>query len=153
MKQHINTVEELKQAYFKEVMTTAAPSPLPYKPRWLNAIYAFLNSYFWLPCSCGKKFGGHESYEDRGGWGVCPECSIEIWNERIEKNEYKNKMAKIWNACKHGKWKYKGITADSYPDHDIECGKCGFTTGLACEHGGSVACQTCVNKFIGVLNN
>jgi len=29
--------------------------------RWLNFLYAHLNSYFWLPCGvCGEYFGGHE---------------------------------------------------------------------------------------------
>lgn len=148
---YVNTVEELKRAYFKVVQTTAKPSPLPYKPRWLNAIYATINGYFWLSCpKCNKYFGGHELYEDEGGWGVCPECSIKIWNERIDKEKYEKKMQAVWDKCKHGKWKYNGVTTESYPDHDIECKKCGFKTGLACEHGGSVACQNCVDKFIKV---
>ena len=33
----------------------------PVRWRWLNRIYAHINSYFWLPCPiCNEKFGGHE---------------------------------------------------------------------------------------------
>jgi hypothetical protein len=50
-------------------------------PRWMNRLYAFLNGYFWLPCECGRYFGGHEWFHDNdvydgggSGHGVCPEC-------------------------------------------------------------------------------
>jgi hypothetical protein len=50
-------------------------------PRWVNCIYAFTKGYFWLPCDCGRYFGGHEwfhgsdVYDGHGsGHGVCPEC-------------------------------------------------------------------------------
>lgn len=34
---------------------------MPYRPRWLNRLYAGLFGYFWLPCPlCGEYFGGHE---------------------------------------------------------------------------------------------
>ncbi len=55
-------------------------------PRWLvpvRWIYAFLGSYFWLPCpKCGINFGGFEagssSFEfpvgDGGFWICCRWC-------------------------------------------------------------------------------
>jgi DNA-directed RNA polymerase subunit RPC12/RpoP len=50
--------------------------------RWFNRLYAFINGYFWLPCSlCGKNFGGHEWFPDNSisisygeGEAVCPNC-------------------------------------------------------------------------------
>lgn len=57
---------------------------LPYHPRWLNRLYAFLANYFWLPCACcGRMFGGHEwiaschtiwDKEHRDGKATCPRC-------------------------------------------------------------------------------
>lgn len=53
---------------------------LPYRPRFLNKIWAFIFGYFWLPCPlCGNKFGGHECWESlmvsySEGVGVCPKC-------------------------------------------------------------------------------
>jgi hypothetical protein len=35
---------------------------LPYKPRLLNWLYAFLMCHFWKRCpNCNRYFGGHES--------------------------------------------------------------------------------------------
>ena len=50
------------------------------RPRILQQVYAFLWSYFWLPCPiCGEDFGGHESagtlfHSWSGGRSVCPDC-------------------------------------------------------------------------------
>lgn len=50
-------------------------------PRWVNKLYANLNGYFWLPCDCGRYFGGHEWFsgntvmdDEHGGHGICPKC-------------------------------------------------------------------------------
>jgi len=85
----IKSVDEFKKIYWEKMAryTTATPSPLPYKPRWINWLYACFNAYFWLPCPlCGKKFGGHEWYASidngcGGGRGVCPECSLANYNK------------------------------------------------------------------------
>lgn len=63
-------------------------------PRWLHMLYAFLHSYFWLPCPiCGKRFGGHEwetnseLYVSPGLYeGVCRNCKEEagIRNSELE---------------------------------------------------------------------
>ena len=53
---------------------------LPYYPRFINHIFAYLLGYFWLPCPiCGRNFGGHEwsntLLSSTGhGKGVCPKC-------------------------------------------------------------------------------
>lgn len=54
-------------------------------PRFLHRCYAFLMSYFWLPCPlCKEYFGGHEvthwrSISDPSRWGiknsVCRACA------------------------------------------------------------------------------
>jgi len=56
--------------------------PAPDAPRVLHKLYAYLHSYFWLPCPvCGKEFGGHEwnkgtlmTAHDRGV-GTCDDCA------------------------------------------------------------------------------
>lgn len=63
---------------------------LPYRPRWLNRIYANRRGYFWLPCArCDRMFGGHECGENvvnpedfrdgppnsYSGWMLCRGCS------------------------------------------------------------------------------
>lgn len=53
--------------------------------RWISYLYAWINSYFWLPCPlCGRHFGGHEWYPGNTlmispyqGKGVCPRCGSE----------------------------------------------------------------------------
>ena len=47
----------------------------------MNCIYAFFMRYFWLPCECGRYYGGHEWFSENsvydgagGGHGVCPRC-------------------------------------------------------------------------------
>lgn len=60
-------------------------------PRFLHKIYAYLNSYFWLPCPiCGHEFGGHEwrggdslkQIESPVSFGVCKNCAPKAaeWN-------------------------------------------------------------------------
>lgn len=54
---------------------------LPYRPRFINKMFAYLLGYFWLPCPlCGEDFGGHEwrvslMRSTGEGKGVCPKCS------------------------------------------------------------------------------
>jgi hypothetical protein len=70
-----------------------APPWLPRRPRWINALYARWNSFFWLPCHlCGHPFGGHEwrnsdthMMELGRGQGVCEDCGPEArrLNERF----------------------------------------------------------------------
>ena len=59
---------------------------IPYRPRWLNQVYAQVFGYFWLPCPiCGEFWGGHEW---RAPWqeitccrsesrchGICTRCA------------------------------------------------------------------------------
>ena len=83
---------------------------LPYKPRWLNALYAHLSAHFWLPCSlCGEKYGGHEPHGhlDDGPWGghsVCRNCKQEAEkrNQKLyETPEYKRALSAHYsNAIK-----------------------------------------------------
>lgn len=53
---------------------------IPYKPRFINWLWAIWGGYFWLPCPiCKKKFGGHEMSGQvlltyGHGKGVCPKC-------------------------------------------------------------------------------
>ena len=61
--------------------------------RFYHKLYAFLGSYFWLPCPiCKEYFGGHEVYGyllnspyNGRGWGICPKCTdeAEIRNRNI----------------------------------------------------------------------
>lgn len=58
--------------------SSAARIPLRRRFRRLNQAYAFLASYFWLPCPiCGEMFGGHECgtksvpAKDGNGWIAC----------------------------------------------------------------------------------
>ncbi len=68
------------------------------RPRIFQQMYAFLHSYFWLPCPlCGQHFGGHEWLnEDNScilsswdaGQGVCPDCTrngaAKAYNDRFD---------------------------------------------------------------------
>lgn len=62
------------------------------RPRWLQRFWAWLNSYFWLPCPlCGEYFGGHEwagtlQLDASRGKGVCVNCVISAArrNEQME---------------------------------------------------------------------
>jgi hypothetical protein len=70
----------------------------PRRPRWIHAIYALKNGYYWLPCVlCGRNHGGHEiggsvpdpiMQHDQGGgeWGttICPWCTAERNGKSIE---------------------------------------------------------------------
>lgn len=64
---------------------------LPYKPRFINWIWACWGGYFWLPCPiCDELLGGHEP---RGtlmktrstGTGVCRNCINEARERNIAK--------------------------------------------------------------------
>lgn len=55
---------------------------LPYRPRFLNFLWAMWGSYFWCRCSiCHKYFGGHEHgngslmYDWNNGEIVCRKCA------------------------------------------------------------------------------
>ncbi len=58
---------------------------MPYRPRWLNHIYAVVTGYFWAPCPlCGEMFGGHEWRDGHTLWNepdlgilTCPRCKPE----------------------------------------------------------------------------
>lgn len=55
---------------------------MPYRPRFLNRVWAWLRGYFWVPCPiCKKSFGEHEWLPgnelwltDRDAVAVCPSC-------------------------------------------------------------------------------
>jgi hypothetical protein len=76
-----------------------APPWLPRRPRWINALYARWNSFFWLPCHlCGHPFGGHEwrnsdthMMELGRGQGVCEDCGPEA--RRLSEPFYR---APVW---------------------------------------------------------
>lgn len=76
--------DEVREYYFRTVNPVTVPARnsgwIPFRPRWLNWIYAMLNGYFWLPCECGKYFGGHEWYGSHEDHGVCPTCTMETFN-------------------------------------------------------------------------
>jgi hypothetical protein len=65
---------------------------IPYRPRFLNYIWALYGGYFWLPCPlCSKNFSGHEwtvllSTSYTTGIGVCPKCIIKA--EKLNKMQY-----------------------------------------------------------------
>lgn len=48
-------------------------------------------------------------------------------------------------VCKHRKWEDIGI---SQGWHELRCQDCGKVIALSCPHGGSCACQACVDEFI-----
>lgn len=58
---------------------------MPYRPRLLNRIYAWIRGYFWIPCPiCKRGFGEHEWLPgnelwltDRDSVAVCPRCADE----------------------------------------------------------------------------
>lgn len=73
---------QLRQLRFLTVCTSAKNHHLPFRPRWINYIYAKLNRYFWLDCHlCGQEFGGHECYGSSGNRGICPSCVLKRFNE------------------------------------------------------------------------
>ena len=68
--------------YFAIIQTTKMNHGLPYKPRWINKLYAKLFGFFWLECDkCGTEYGGHEAYDGENNRCVCPECSVKKHNE------------------------------------------------------------------------
>jgi hypothetical protein len=77
----VNGLRRLNNDYRRRC-STQGPNYISYGPRWFNQLYAFLNSYFWLPCHlCDTKFGGHEWMCSDGGQGICPKCSLKQYNE------------------------------------------------------------------------
>jgi len=79
---HLSSVNELKRLKGMNKF-------LPFKPRFINKLYANLNGYFWLPCHlCDRNYGGHEWYgsDDRIMKGICPECVLKTYNETGEFN-------------------------------------------------------------------
>lgn len=72
----------LREYYFKTVQTTEYHHHIPFKPRWINYLYANLNGYFWFSCyKCGQKYGGHETYGSVNNRLVCPTCALKNYNE------------------------------------------------------------------------
>jgi len=63
---------------------------IPRRPRFLNAIAAYLGGYLWLPCPiCNEKFAGYESTEiifDSWTTGkmVCWRCSEKAAEKNAE---------------------------------------------------------------------
>jgi len=55
---------------------------MPYQPRLMNRLYAWLRGYSWIPCPiCKRGFGEHEWFPDNELWlterdsvAVCPRC-------------------------------------------------------------------------------
>lgn len=77
-----NNENQLRKHYFKVVQTTAINHHIPFKPRFLNKIYADICGYFWLNCHlCNNKFGGHEWYGSENMVGVCPSCTLKHFNK------------------------------------------------------------------------
>jgi hypothetical protein len=75
------------------------------KPRWVQHLYAVLNSYFWLPCPiCGQDFGGHESGNRSlitafgEGKTVCCDC---VQNGRLEDEQERIRLIPRCNTCVH----------------------------------------------------
>jgi hypothetical protein len=78
----VKNINDLRRLYFKTVQTTAVNHGLPYKPRWINMLYANFLGYFWLAChKCNTNYGGHEWYGSDGSQGICPECALKKYNE------------------------------------------------------------------------
>lgn len=78
----LENVDQLKQLHYLTTCSTKKYNYVPFKPRWINMIYAFICGYFWLPChKCGNHFGGHEWFGSSGNTGVCPECVLKTFNE------------------------------------------------------------------------
>lgn len=78
----LSNENQLRKHYFKTVQTTAVNHHMPFKPRFLNKIFAKINSFFWLNCHlCDEKFGGHEFYGSNKMVGVCPTCVLKHFNE------------------------------------------------------------------------
>lgn len=77
----VNQLIKINNNYRKRCSTQGS-NWLPYRPRWINQLYANLIGYFWLDCHlCGKYFGGHEWMCSDGGMGICPKCSLKQYNK------------------------------------------------------------------------
>lgn len=65
---------------------------MPYRPRFLNRVYAWIRGYFWIPCPiCKRGFGEHEWIQgnelwltDRDSVAVCPRCAEEAARQNQE---------------------------------------------------------------------
>ena len=72
----------LRKHYFKTIQTSAVNHHIPFKPRFLNKLFANISGFFWLNCHlCDNKFGGHEWYGSNNMRGVCPTCVLKHFNE------------------------------------------------------------------------
>jgi len=78
----LKSENQLRRHFFNTIQTSATNHHIPFKPRFINMIYAHCNAYFWLPChKCGQNFGGHESYGSENYKSVCPSCVLKYYNE------------------------------------------------------------------------
>ncbi len=84
MPKELESVNDLRRLYFLTVNTSVKNHQLPYKPRFLNFLYAIFNGYFWSNCDlCDTPYGGHEAYgsDDRIMRCICPKCTLEHYNK------------------------------------------------------------------------
>jgi ribosomal protein S27E len=74
--------------------------------------------------------------------------------KRVEDLEYFQKFLAVKKEdlhliqdkiCKHKNWEELGMASTW---RDVRCKDCGKVTSLACTHGGSIACDSCVDHFI-----
>ena len=84
MPRQLKSENQLRELYYLTRETTAKNHHLPFRPRWINQLYAFFGRYFWLPCHiCGQYSGGHEwmGSDDNTMTGICPTCTLKVYND------------------------------------------------------------------------
>lgn len=80
----LKSEDDLRRLFFLTVQTSQEEHSMPFKPRWINRLYAHILGYFWLPCNiCGKNYGGHETYGSSNitMTTICPTCTLRTYNK------------------------------------------------------------------------
>lgn len=96
-------------------------------------------------CNCGNTFWNNIDnpgidYGNGGGQVICNDCYKKNKKEIDEKNRRRGGGIDIKDEnCKHD-WQKWGMA-------NWWCPKCDSIMSLACQHGGSIACEDCVNKW------
>lgn len=90
---------------------------LPYRPRFLNFLWAVWGGYFWCRCTiCHKYYGGHEHgngslmYSWNHGTTVCRKCAplAEQINLQNMPKMMPESMESVFLPCKDGKKNEEG---------------------------------------------
>lgn len=110
----------------------------------IKNIIGFISGYG--NCDCGNTFWNNSSnpgidYGNGSGRVICNDCYLKNKKEIDENNRKVGGGVDIKDKnCKH-KWERQSCA-------NFWCPKCGSIMSLACSHGGSIACDDCVNEWI-----